>query len=60
LYRTFRQSAFIQNVAFVKALLEEKKRIEEAIAYIDRKQSFYDDVLSGKTPYFSNLVRTED
>ena len=43
-----------------KALLEEKKRIEEAIAYIDWKQSFYDDVLSGKTMYFSNLIRTGD
>ena len=43
-----------------KALLEEKKRIEEAIAYIDWKQSFYDDVLSGKIKYFSNLISVED
>ena len=43
-----------------KALLEEKKRIEEAIAYIDWKQGFYDDVLSGKTKYFSNLIIAED
>ena len=43
-----------------KALLEEKKRIEEAIAYIDWKQSFYDDVLSGKIKYFSNLIPVED
>ena len=42
-----------------KALLEEKKRIEEAIAYIDWKQGFYDDVLSGKTKYFSNLLPQE-
>lgn len=43
-----------------KALLEEKKRIEEAIDYIDWKQGFYDDVLSGKTKYFSNLIIAED
>ena len=42
-----------------KALLEEKKRIEEAIAYIDWKKGFYDDVLSGKTKYFSNLLPQE-
>ena len=43
-----------------KALLKEKKRIEEAIAYIDWKQGFYDDVLSGKIKYFSNLVGTDE
>lgn len=32
-----------------KSLEEERKRIEEAIRYIDWKQGFYDDVLSGKT-----------
>ena len=26
------------------------------MAYIDWKQGFYDDVLSGKTAYYSNLV----
>ena len=35
---------------------EEKKRIDKAIAYIDWKQGFYADVLSGKTEYFSNLI----
>ena len=39
-----------------QALTEEKKRIEEAIAYIAWKQGFYDDVLSGKTKYHSNLI----
>ena len=43
-----------------RALEEEQKRIADAIAYIDRKQSFYDDVLSGKAPYFSNLTGTGD
>ena len=42
-----------------KTLLEEKKRIEEAIAYIDWKQGFYDDVLSGRTQYYSNLLPQE-
>ena len=36
------------------------KELEESIAYIDWKQNFYDEVLSGKQPYVSNLIRTED
>ncbi len=43
-----------------QALEAERKRIEDAIAYIDWKQGFYDDVLSGKTKYFSNLIAAED
>lgn len=43
-----------------RTLEEEQKRIADAIAYIDRKQSFYDDVLSGKTVYFSNLTGAGD
>lgn len=43
-----------------RTLEEEQKRIADAIAYIDRKQSFYEDVLSGKTAYFSNLTGTGD
>ena len=39
-----------------KHLEEEEKRIQDSIAYIDRKQEFYDDVLSGKTEYRSNLI----
>ena len=31
-------------------LEQELSRIRESIAYIDRKQNFYDDVLSGKAP----------
>ena len=42
-----------------KALEVERKRIEEAIAYIDWKQGFYDNVLSGKTKYFCNLLPRE-
>lgn len=43
-----------------KALEQERKRIEDAICYIDWKQSFYDDVLSGKIKYFSNLIRVAE
>lgn len=42
-----------------KHLEDELKRIQDSIAYIDWKQGFYDDVLSGKTEYFSNLVPEE-
>ena len=38
------------------ALRESIKELEESIAYIDWKQNFYDDVLSGKRPYESNLI----
>ena len=43
-----------------KALEAERKRIEDAMAYIDWKQGFYDDVLSGKTTYFSNLIASDE
>ena len=39
----------------LRELEQELSRIRESIAYIDRKQNFYDDVLSGKAPYVSNL-----
>ena len=42
-----------------KELLEQIKNLESSIQYIDHKQQFYDDVLSGKKPYVSNLIRTE-
>lgn len=40
-----------------KSLLEELKRIQDSIDYIDWKQNFYDDVLSGKKKYYSNLIK---
>ena len=51
-----------------KAILARKrddllKAIEElnvCIAYIDGKQQFYDDVLSGKVEYYSNLILCEE
>ncbi|MCI5919237.1 MAG: MerR family transcriptional regulator [Roseburia sp.] len=39
-----------------KALLESIEKLQQAVAYIDWKQGFYDDVLSGKTKYYSNLI----
>lgn len=41
------------------ALLEQMKQIQQSIDYIDWKQGFYDDVLSGKTKYYSNLSSDE-
>lgn len=41
-------------------LCDEVKKLKESIAYIDWKQNFYDDVLSGKRPYISNLIRVEE
>lgn len=43
-----------------KQLEQEQKRIQDSMAYIDWKQSFYDDILSGKTKYFSNLTTDTD
>ncbi len=34
--------------------------LQESIDYIDKKQQFYDDVLSGKTKYYSNLIKIEN
>lgn len=41
-------------------LLKKQAEIQAAIEYIDLKEEFYDDVLSGKTPYRSNLLPTDD
>lgn len=37
-------------------LLERRRELEESMAYIDRKQQFYDDVLAGNREYTSNLL----
>ncbi|MEE1313762.1 MAG: MerR family transcriptional regulator [Lachnospiraceae bacterium] len=42
------------------ALLKQMEQIQECLNYIDWKQRFYDDVLSGKTKYFSNLINVDD
>jgi len=40
-------------------LQEQMAQMQASIAYIDWKQSFYDDVLAGRTKYFSNLIITD-
>ena len=39
-----------------ETLLQSITELQKAVAYIDWKQRFYDDVLSGKTAHYSNLV----
>lgn len=41
-----------------RELLERIAQLRESVHYVDEKQQFYDDVLSGKRPYVSNLIRT--
>ena len=36
------------------------QELEDSVAYIDWKQNFYDEVLSGKRPYVSNLIPAQD
>lgn len=43
-----------------KKLVDSLNQIQESIDYIDWKQGFYDDVLSGKTKYYSNLIQIDD
>lgn len=42
-----------------ESLLASIKELEYCVDYINWKQNFYDEVLSGKRPYVSNLIRTE-
>ena len=41
-------------------LIDKMNELKECIEYINWKQQFYDDVLSGKTKYYSNLIKVED
>lgn len=41
-------------------LQKEIAKLQASIDYIDRKQGFYDDVLSGKTKYRSHLIPIGD
>lgn len=43
-----------------EALRLSVKELEDSVAYIDWKQNFYDEVLTGKRPYVSNLIRVEE
>lgn len=40
----------------LKELNNKINEIQESIDYIHWKQNFYNDVLSGKTKYYSNLI----
>lgn len=42
--------------AKLKELDMKIKKIQDSINYVHWKQQFYDDVLSGKTDYFSYLL----
>lgn len=52
-----RKQMLAQKQAALRISIQE---LEDSVAYIDWKQEFYDDVLSGKRPYVSNLIRTEE
>lgn len=41
------------------ALRETIRELQDSVAYTDWKQNFYDEVLSGKRPYESNLIPVE-
>ena len=41
-------------------LIDKMNELKECIEYINWKQQFYDDVLSGKIKYYSNLIKVED
>ena len=43
-----------------EALLTSMEELKGCVNYIDWKQNFYNDVLSGKRPYVSNLIPAED
>lgn len=42
----------------LKELEHKKQEIQDSIDYIHWKHKFYNDVLSGKTKYYSNLIDT--
>lgn len=50
-----------QKILKVKrqSLVEKQKEIQNSIDYIDWKQGFYNDVLTGKTEYKSNLINLD-
>ena len=43
-----------------KDLVDKLNNIQESIDYIDWKQNFYQEVLDGKTKYYSNLIKTNE
>lgn len=43
-----------------KQLLQEMANLQESLEFLNWKETFYSDVLSGKTKYFSNLINVEE
>lgn len=43
-----------------RALLLKLSQLNEHLSYIDYKNKFYQDVLSGKIPYKSDLIKIDD
>ena len=41
-----------------ESLRQQIRELEDSIAYIDWKQNYYDEMLSGKRPYVSNVTCT--
>lgn len=41
-------------------LVAQMAELQESINYIDWKQGFYDDVLAGRTKYYSNLLPADE
>ena len=52
---TISERKHILNIK-LKELEHKKQEIQDSINYIHWKHEFYDDVLSGKKPYESNLI----
>ncbi len=43
-----------------KQLLEDMSNLQESLEFLNWKENFYSDVLSGKTKYFSNLINVNE
>lgn len=41
-------------------LLKEMSDLQESLDFLNWKENFYNDVLSGKTKYFSNLINVDE
>ena len=52
-----RKEMLAKKQAALRASIQE---LEDCAAYIDWKQNFYADVLTGKRPYISNLLPPQD
>ena len=44
----------------LKELEHKKQELQESIDYIHWKQKFYEDILTGKKKYYSNLIATKN